>query len=280
MELKIGAVEMFNRESIPVLFDKIADFGFKTCQLVNWAPDMYDRDFDGLVKQVKERMAATGVTPSALWAGYSGLLYWNFTEGPITLGLVPPVHRWHRVQELKRGADFAAACGLRAIITHCGFLPENMTDPEFMPVAVAIREVAQYCKSLGIEFWFETGQETPITLLRYIETVGTDNLGINLDPANLLLYGKGNPIDALDVFGKYVRNIHVKDGLLPVDGRKLGAETQVGQGKVDFPRFVKKLLSIGFDGEFIIEREIPEGEEQRRDIMETVENLNKWATEG
>ena len=277
MTLKIGAVAILEEDKLPVLFENVASFGMKTCQLINWNPDLYEKDFDGLVAKVKERMAATGVTPSALWAGYSGRLFWNFTEGPVTLGIVPPAHRWHRVQELKRGADFAAACGLKAIITHCGFLPENITDPEFKPVAMAILEVAEYCKKLGIEFWFETGQETPIALLRYIETVGTDNLGINLDPANLLLYGKGNPIDALDVFGKYVRNIHVKDGILPVDGYKLGEETQVGKGKVDFPRFVKKLLSIGFDGEFIIEREIPEGEEQRRDIMETVDNLNKWA---
>lgn len=147
---------------------------------------------------------------------------------------------------------------------------------------MAIAEVVRYCKSLGLEFWFETGQETPVTLLRAIqrlESLGFDNIGINLDPANLLLYGKGNPIDALDVFGKYVKNIHVKDGMVPTNGISLGREVQVGQGMVNFPVFMKKLLSIGFDGEFIIEREIAEDETQARDIMETVGRLQQWADE-
>ncbi|NLF93204.1 MAG: sugar phosphate isomerase/epimerase, partial [Oligosphaeraceae bacterium] len=128
----------------------------------------------------------------------------------------------------------------------------------------------------GLGFWFETGQETPIVLLRVIEEIGDDNLGINLDPANLLMYGKGNPLDSLEVFGKYVRNLHVKDGMTPTDGRKLGREVQVGKGMVNFPRLVQRLREIGFDGEFIIEREIAEGEEQQRDILETVANLQQW----
>ncbi len=106
-------------------------------------------------------------------------------------------------------------------------------------------------------------------MLRLIKEVGTGNLGINLDPANLILYGKGNPIDALDVFGEYVRNIHAKDGMYPTDPMRLGHEVKVGEGKVRYPEFVKKLDDIGFEGEFIIEREIS-GEQQRRDIKETI----------
>ena len=115
-----------------------------------------------------------------------------------------------------------------------------------------------------------------MVLLRVIEELGIGNFGINLDPANLILYGKGNPIDALDVFGQYVRNIHVKDGLYPTNGKELGREVQVGQGKVRFPEFMKRLLEIGFDGELIIEREIAEGEGQNHDIRETVANLQAW----
>jgi sugar phosphate isomerase/epimerase len=181
---------------------------------------------------------------------------------------------------LKKGAEFAQKIGTRAIITHCGFIPENMTDPAYAGVVEAIREVAAHCKSLGLEFWFETGQETPVVLLRTIERVGTGNLGINLDPANLILYGKGNPIDALDVFGAYVRNLHVKDGFYPTDGNNLGHEAQVGKGKVRFPEFVRRLVEIGFDGELVIEREIREGEEKNRDIRETVDNLRRWWAEG
>ncbi|MBO5724713.1 MAG: sugar phosphate isomerase/epimerase, partial [Lentisphaeria bacterium] len=169
-------------------------------------------------------------------------------------------------QELKRGADFAAACGLRAIITHCGFLPENMTDPEFMPVAVAIREVAQYCKSLGIEFWFETGQETPLTLLRTMEDLNLPNLGVNLDTANLILYGRGNPVDALRLLGTRVKNLHMKDGLLPVNGHVLGKEVPLGEGIANIDKVVEMLHELNFTGELIIEREIS-GPQQLEDIL-------------
>src|SRR5690606_31481717 len=148
-------------------------------------------------------------------------------------------------------ADFAKRIEAPALVTHCGFIPENMTDPNYEGVVEAIREVAQYCESLGLGFWFETGQETPIVLLRTIERVGTSNLGINLDPANLILYGKGNPIDALDVIGSYVRNVHVKDGMYPTNGDSLGKETLVGTGKVQFPALIARLRSIGYDGELI-----------------------------
>ncbi|WP_409343058.1 sugar phosphate isomerase/epimerase family protein [Paenibacillus sp. MBLB4367] len=175
----------------------------------------------------------------------------------------------------KRWVDFAVRIGAPAIITHCGFIPENMTDPAYPAVVEAIREVAEYCDRLGIGFWFETGQETPIVLLRTIERVGTSNLGINLDPANLILYGKGNPIDALDVIGGYVRNVHVKDGFYPTNGNALGREVRTGLGKVNFPLLIRLLKERGFSGELIIEREV-HGEEQERDIRQTVDDLKSW----
>ena len=282
MTLKIGTIIGMHEGNYKNLFEKLVKFGLNTCQVCNWNVKFYDTDYETKVACVKQQMKDLEVAPSAVWAGYSGLVCWNFTEGPVTMGLVPEDHRQHRVLELKRGADFAAAIGVRAIITHCGFLPENMTDANFDIIRCAIYDVASYCKSLGIGFWFETGQETPVALLRMIQAVeamGLDNLGINLDPANLLLYGKGNPIDALNVFGKYVHNIHVKDGFVPTTGTHLGKEAQVGQGMVNFPRFVKRLLEIGFHEEFIIEREIPEGEQQSADIRETIQNLKVWAGE-
>ena len=278
--MRIGVINSLNLDRPQGIFGHIKAFGLTTCQLCMWSPTFYtDEIAERVIKESKE----SGVTPCAVWAGYSGPAVWNFTQGPTTLGLVPYAYRKQRIAELKKGADFAKKIGAPAIITHCGFIPENMTDYTYRPVVDAIGEVAQYCKDQGIGFWFETGQETPVTLLRTIQRVEQDSavgpgvLGINLDPANLLLYGKGNPCDALEVFGKYVRNIHVKDGMVPTDGIHLGLEKQVGEGMVDFPRFVKKLLAIGFDGEFIIEREIPEGDEQRRDIHQTADNLIAWS---
>ena len=135
--------------------------------------------------------------------------------------------------------------------------------------------MAEHCKANGQLFLFETGQETPVTLKRTIEDIGLDNVGINLDPANLLLYGKANPIDAVDVFGEYIRDVHAKDGCYPTDGRELGKEMPIGQGRVNFPELIKKLKEKGYDATLIIEREI-KGEKQRVDILAGKEYLEKY----
>lgn len=253
----------------------VADFGLRCCQVVSWSMELCRPE---VAKATRKAAEDAGVRISAFWAGVPGPAAWNFTHGPVTLGLVPAEFRWARMEALKRWADFAAILGAPAIVTHCGFLPENMTDPDYEAVTVAIRDVAGYCKKLGLGFWFETGQETPVTLLRYIDAVGLDNLGINLDPANLLMYGRGNPIDALDVFGRHVRCVHAKDGNCPTDGLHLGPEVRVGTGAVRFPEFLRKLKSVGFAGDLVIEREI-HGEQQRLDIARTVEDLRRWVAE-
>jgi sugar phosphate isomerase/epimerase len=121
-------------------------------------------------------------------------------------------------------------------------------------------------KAKGQFFLFETGQETPTTLLRTIESVGTGNLGINLDTTNPILYGKANPLDALDVFGKYVMDTHIKDGFYPTNGMYLGHESRAGDGKANIPAVVKRLITeFGYKGPFTIEREIS-GEQQLADI--------------
>ncbi len=253
-------------------FSHIADFGLHVCQLGCW-----DSKFatDEIAANVKSESAEHGVRICAVWAGWPGPCEWNFTKGPVTLGIVPEEYRAERLIALKGWADFAKKVGAPAIITHCGFIPENMTDPAYPGVVDAIAEIAGYCNDLGLGFWFETGQETPVVILRTIQKVGLPNMGINLDPANLLMYGKGNPIDSLDVFGQYVRNIHVKDGMCPTDGEELGKEVPAGEGLVRFPEFISKLKRIGYTGELIIEREI-EGEEQIRDIRKTVADLDAW----
>jgi len=268
--MKIGVINGMAKEGN--IFAHVAEFGLDVCQLVNWDPTLWT---EAWAKRVVRESRDTGVRVCALWAGWSGPKAWNFTEGPKTLGLVPPRYRKTRVAELKAAADFARKIKVPAIITHCGFIPENLTHPHYTGTVAAIREVATYCARRGLEFWFETGQETPVTLLRAIEDAGTKNLGINLDPANLVLYGRANPIDALDVFGAYVRNIHAKDGLYPTSGRFLGREVPVGKGKVQFPAFLQKLKEIGVRGEIISGREIS-GPQQARDIRKTVNDLRRW----
>jgi sugar phosphate isomerase/epimerase len=170
-----------------------------------------------------------------------------------------------RLAVLKKGADFAAELDVPSITTHVGFIPENPNDPNYLGTLAALKELTTYCDHLGIEFWFETGQETPVTLLRIIDDIGRDNVGINLDPANLLMYGKANPVDALDIFGTYVHGVHAKDGEYPTDGRKLGVEKPLGKGRVNFPELVAKLQALDYAGALTIEREI-HGPQQALDI--------------
>ena len=273
MNNKIGVIASLHADRS--CFAQMKQLGLNVCQLDSWKPELWT---DTLAEKVRREAEVGGIHMTSLWAGYSGPSAWNFTEGPATLGVVPAAYRFQRMQELMQAGQFAKALGVRAIITHLGFIPENAYDPVFQDIVVAVRYIANHLKNLGLEFWFETGQETPVTLLRLIQAVGLPNLGINLDPANLILYGKGNPIDALEVFGPFVRNIHAKDGLYPTDPMQLGKEVKVGEGRVRFPEFVRRLGEIGFTGEFIIEREIS-GDQQNRDIAATVAYLKKLIAE-
>jgi len=264
--MEIGVMNSLGKEPGRNIFAEVAEFGLKVCQLVNWDPNLWTEE---MARRVVRDSKASGVRVCALWTGQPGPAQWNMVEGHTTLGLVPPEYREMRVAALKKGADFAKWIGVPAIITHCGFVPEEPTHPFHDGTVAAIREVAAYCKQKGLGFWFESGQETPVTLLRTIEDVGTGNLGVNLDPANLLMYGNANPIDALDILGPYIRDVHAKDGDYPTDGRRLGPEKALGEGRVNFPVLVPKLKSFGYAGSLTIEREIS-GPQQTVDIRKAI----------
>ena len=206
------------------------------------------------------------VTVTALWCGWGGPSAWNFYAGQETLGLVPVAYRYARMQDLTDGSDFAKRLGVTDVVTHMGFVPENPNDANYPGFVAAVRSVAAHMQANGQYLLFETGQETPVTLRRLFEDVGLPNLAVNLDPANLILYGKANPVDALEVIGKYVRGVHGKDGCYPTNGHDLGVETPMGQGRVDFPALLKGLHALGYDGCITIEREI-EGDQQAVDIL-------------
>lgn len=261
--LKTGICVHFNSvDEMSKKFNDMLSEGFDNCQLISWVPALWTDENAAILKKMIDE---TGVTVSAFWCGWEGPCVWNFYEGHATLGLVPPEYREMRIKNLCDGADFAAKLGVEDVVTHMGFIPENPNDPQFPLFCEAVRKVAEHLKRNGQNLLFETGQETPVTMLRCFETVGTDNLKVNLDTANVILYGKANPVDALDVFGKYVAGLHAKDGFYPVNGRELGTETRIGDGKVDFTALFRKLKELGYDSYVTIEREI-DGEQQTEDI--------------
>jgi len=268
--MKVGLCVNFNgMEAMEEKLQSLRAENFSSCQLLAWRPDLWT-DENAVI--LRELFAKYEVEISAFWCGWEGPAVWNFYEGPTTLGLVPAEYRQMRVKNLIDGADFAKKLGVTDVVTHMGFIPENPNDPVFVPFCDAIRQVAKHLEANGQYLLFETGQETPVAMLRCFETVGTQNLGVNLDTANLILYGKANPVDALDVFGKYVRNLHAKDGRYPTNGHDLGNETSIGKGKVDFPALFKKLHELGYDSYVTIEREIS-GEQQLIDILESRDYL-------
>ena len=261
--MTIGVCVSLSRKPVAECFESITKMGFHHCQLMSWDRSLRTPE---KAEEIKAACKKYEVTVTALWCGWSGPTAWNFYAGQETLGLVPPAYRFARMQDLTDGADFAESLGITDVVTHMGFVPENPYDALYPGFVAAVRSVAAHLQANGQYLLFETGQETPVTLLRLFEDVGLPNLAVNLDPANLILYGKANPVDALDVIGKYVRGIHGKDGCYPTNGHDLGLETPMGQGKVDFPALLKGLHALGYDGCITIKREI-EGDQQTTDIL-------------
>ena len=275
--MRIGCTVQFsNAENLELRLKELTEQGFDNCQLVNWAPESWTDEFVPVVLALLDKY---GVTPSGFWCGWEGPKVWNFYEGQETLGLVPVKYRAARVKNLKDGADFAKKLGITDVITHMGYIPENPLDPEFTAFCDAVREVAEHCKANGQNLLFESGQETPVTMLRCFETVGTGNLYVNLDTANVILYGKANPVDALDVFGTYVRNLHAKDGFYPTNGHDLGREVPLGEGKVDFYALFMKLKELNYDSWVTIECEIAGDAAQKAGVAHAKKYLEKVTSE-
>lgn len=247
---------------------KVHDLGLPTAQV--GVEDFSDKMLDGVTAALRK----FGIVATAVNTSGPGPAVWDFYHGPETIGLVPRQYRAARIEQLKRASDFALKAGIPAIHTHFGFIPENPNDPLYSETVAAIRDVVSHIKSNGQFVLYETGQESPITLLRCITDVGLDNQFVNLDTANLILYGKGNPVDALDVVGKLVRGLHAKDGLFPTDPRQLGKEVPIGQGRVDFPRLFKRLKELDYRGPVTIEREIS-GPQQLEDVRKEKVYLEK-----
>jgi L-ribulose-5-phosphate 3-epimerase len=246
----------------------VHEIGLPTCFL---STNVFDA---ALSRRIRDALTRHGVEATALESLGPGKMVWDFLSGPSTIGLVPRTTRRARIDSMKRASDFAAGLSIPRFQTHCGFIPENPADPLYRETVEAVHEVASHCAANRQMFLFETGQETPITLLRIIQDVGLENVGVGLDTANLILYGKANPVDAMEVLGKYVRSVHAKDGLWPNDPKRLGREVPIGQGKVDFPQVLRLLRKSGYRGAITIERETS-GPGQIEDVKRAKQYLQK-----
>ena len=265
--LRLGLILGIGRDPHDAIA-KVHDLGFPTCQAFLEEIDPV------LAGRLREALNKYQIEVTSLVVGGPGREVWDFYGGPLTIGLVPRETREARIAHIKKASDFAKQCGIAAVQTHCGFIPENPNDPVYKETVTAMRDVAGYCKRNGQNFRYETGQETPIALVRAIQDVGLDNQGVNFDLANLILYGKANPVDAIELLGPYVQGIHAKDGLWPTNPKELGQEVPIGKGKVDFPRIIGRLKELNYRGAVTIEREIS-GPQQVEDVRAAKAYLEK-----
>jgi L-ribulose-5-phosphate 3-epimerase len=251
---------------------RVHDLGLPTCF---FSLDAYIGKFTpALATQFKSLLAKYNVTCTTVEVVGPQPLVWDFMQGPSTIGLVPRATRAARIDALKQASDFAKLLGVRQVQTHCGFIPENPADPMYKETVVAIREVAKHCGARGQLFLMETGQETPTTMARAIRDVKMPNLGVGLDTANLILYGKANPVDAVAILGPHVHAVHAKDGRWPTDPDKLGEEVLIGTGLVDFAKVFAGLRKAGYTGAITIERET-NGPQQIADVRKEKQYLEK-----
>ena len=242
---------------------RVHDLGFATCFL---SLDGYIGKFTpALAKQMHGLLDRYGVTATAVEVVGPGKLVWDFMQGPSTIGIVPRATRAARIDALRQVSDFAKLLGVGLVQTHCGFIPEDPAEPLYAEAVTAVQTVAKHCAGNGQDFLMETGQETPTTMSRMLRDAAQPNLGVGLDTANLILYGKANPVDAVDILGPHVKSIHAKDGRWPTDPSKLGEEVLIGTGLVDFQKVLTKLHRLGYNGAVTIERETS-GPQQIADV--------------
>jgi sugar phosphate isomerase/epimerase len=236
-----------------------------------------DMRLDGAGPTWKRVLQDEGFTVVTVFAAFNGEDYADIPAVKRTVGFIPPETRAERERRMLAVSDFAAEVGAPGVGTHVGFVPEDDRDEDYIAVREVVRRICDHAAKRGQTFALETGQESAETLRHFFIDVNRDNLRINFDPANLILYGTGDPIEALDVLQGHIVSVHCKDGDWPPKGvpGALGTERPLGQGAVGMERFLGKLKQIGYRGPLCIEREARDPEERLRDIRMGVELLEK-----
>jgi sugar phosphate isomerase/epimerase len=231
---------------------------------------------DSVAAKWKSEIDAANFTVVTVVAAYNGESYADIPTVQRTVGFIPRATRQEREERTRAISDFAAAIGVGGIACHIGFVPEDTTHSDYIAVREMVRRIAAHAARHGQTFALETGQEPAHVLQRFLNDVDRANVGINFDPANMILYGTGDPIEALKILGPQVLSVHAKDGDWPPPGRPdaLGAERPLGHGSVGIPRFVNTLKEIGFRGPLHIEREAENQEERISDIRRAVRLLS------
>jgi sugar phosphate isomerase/epimerase len=238
------------------------ELGIPTIQM--HAPHRETRTAENATKFIA-KLNELGITLTCVFGGFEGESYADIPTVEKTVGLVPKATRAERLKEMKEISDFTKLLGCNVVGLHIGFVPHDTSSADYQEVVAVTRELCDHAKANGQAVHLETGQESADNLVQFIEDTKRDNLFINFDPANMILYGTGEPIEALKKVGKYVRSVHCKDATWSNEpGKSWGCEVPLGKGQVGMENYLKTLLEIGYTGPLTIEREIPQEPERQK----------------
>jgi len=262
-----------------VHLDVAKELGIPTVQV--HAPHQQTRT-EAAAQDFLQRCRDAGITITCVFSGFDGESYADIATTARTVGLVPEATRAARVKEAKEISDFAKRLGCDCVGMHIGFVPADRQSASYKTLIDATRDLLDHVKRNGQNLHLETGQESADHLLEFIHDVGRDNLFINFDPANMILYGTGDPIAALKKVGHLVRSVHCKDAKWAAPdqrGKGWGTEVALGDGDVGLETYLRTLLSLGYTGPLTIEHEIAHDRaRQKADIGQAVRLLESLRT--
>ncbi len=263
-------------EGLGVHLEVAQELGIPTVQLHAPSPQMRTEQ---AAEEFLRRCRDAGITITAVFGGFAGESYADIATTAATVGLVPEETRAARAQEMKEISDFARLLGCDTVALHIGFVPDDTDSPSYRDLIDVTRDLLDHVARNQQRLHLETGQETADHLLQFIADVDRPNLFINFDPANMILYGTGDPLEALEKVGHLVRSVHCKDAKwAPEDVRGIewGQEVPLGEGDVDMENYLRTLKEIGYTGPLTIEREIAhDRERQKADIGKAVKLLEE-----
>jgi sugar phosphate isomerase/epimerase len=262
-----------------VHLDVAQELGVPTVQL--HSPHAHNRN-PAAAENFLKRCDRAGIRVTAVFGGFEGESYADIPTTARTVGLVPESTRAARLKEMKEVADFAQALDCSTVALHIGFVPPDRKSAAYRGVLDTARNLLDHIAANGQHLNLETGQESADHLLDFITDVQRENLFINFDPANMILYGTGDPIEALNKVGRYVRSVHCKDAKWAAPGSRgqaWGTEVALGDGDVGMETYLRTLHRLGYHGPLTIEREIAhEPARQKQDIGHAVRLLEELRT--
>jgi L-ribulose-5-phosphate 3-epimerase len=231
------------------------------------------REAQGMWCETSNLFRQNGINIVSGMFGCVGEDYSTLDTIRLTGGIAPDSTWEQNRRNIAATAALAAQLGLNLVTFHAGFVPHENNDPASKRMQQRLAEVAEVFAGHGLNLGLETGQETAPVLRDLLQALNRPNVGVNFDPANMILYGKGDPVEAVRTLGPWIRQVHIKDARRTKTPGTWGEEVAVGSGEVDWPAFIAALDEVKFSGDLVIEREA--GSQRVADIRRAKEILEK-----